>query len=131
MMTKRRCLAALAATLLAGSAAAQPDLKIQDRHPAYASDPLPEPKLVRTIPITPGHTFEERWEPVRELLAQQERRRAMAEPPAEQNAPAAVPAPLPRQRPAIRPAKLADVGEDICTRHGRRKVWQGRSWRCR
>jgi len=116
--------------LLASSAAlAQPDLKTQDRHPAYADEPTP--KSVRTIPISPAHTFEERWEPVRELLEQQQRRKAMMEPSPEQIQPSpplrGSVTPAPRARPLV----TAAAAGDICTRHNLRKVWQGRSWRCR
>jgi len=98
---------------------------------AQKTDRLPEdggPRTVRTIPIYPNevHSFEERWEPVRELIRQQAARQVLQQ----QNAPAASAAPLPTPRPA---AKVADRTKGLCERHGLRKVITngGRSWRCR
>ena len=116
----------LATLLLATPAVAQPLLdKIPDRHPAYANDPAPT--LVRTIPIAPVHTFEQRWEPARRLIEEQASRAALTQ----QTAPAAgsvdpPPIPRPRVRPGTRVA-------DLCQRHGKTKVFinGGKSWRCK
>jgi hypothetical protein len=121
------------------SAQPLPD-KFPDRHPAYANDPVEEPKLVRTIRIQPVHTFEQRWEPVRELLGDQQARQALAE----QNAPAAgsvAPMPVPRAKvPPVRatPAVWRSTDKDwhpkekdTCLKHGLKTIWNGLNWRCR
>jgi hypothetical protein len=116
---------ALAATLFGGLAVAQPDLKIQDRHPAMAGEPLP--KSVRTIPIGPVHTFEQRWEPVEQLLREQREREHLQGRPSAPAAPAVRTAAIvPAAKPVFRPPP------DICQRHGLRKVYSDRHrWRCR
>ena len=120
----------LATLLLTTPAAAQFDRatpeksdKIQDRHPAYFRD-LIEERRVTTEAI---HSFEQRWEPVQELIRQQAARRAMAEP----DAPAAS---LGALVPAPRAKKLAEdtrPAQALCVRHNLRTVWSGESWRCR
>ena len=110
-----------AAALLPIAAAAQP-AKIQDRHPAYANDPVGNDRLVRVEEI---HSFEQRWEPVRSLLAYQ---RMLGLAP--ENAPVATPAPL-RTPPRAKVADRAKAG-DVCTRHGMTKHYISRyHWRCR
>jgi len=118
----------LLATLASVTAWAQP-AKFEDRHPAYADEPTP--KSVRTIPISPAHTFEERWEPVRELLEQQQRRKAMIEPSPEQVAPAVAPAP--RERPRRATEALLWPTQEVCRKNGLHTVWAdgGKRWRCR
>jgi len=112
---------------LTSQVSAQPLLdKIPDRHPAYINDP--PPTVVRTIPISPVHTFEQRWEPAQRLIEEQAARRVAAE----QNASAVnsvAPTPIPRPKVRPRPVQVAD----ICTQHGRTKVFTngGKSWRCK
>jgi hypothetical protein len=115
---------------LTASVAAQPEtMKRQDRHPAYADEPTP----VRVVPTETIHTFEQRWEPVWPLLAQQAHERAVQARREAQNEPAGSVAPLPAPRPEIKAARVADRAKDLCERHGLRKVITngGRSWRCR
>jgi hypothetical protein len=120
----------LAMMLVSTAALAQPEIiKRQDRHPAYANEPLPEQRVTtETI-----HTFEQRWEPVWPLLAQQAHERAVQARREAQNEPAGSVAPLPAPRPEIKAARVADRAKDLCERHGLRKVITngGRSWRCR
>ena len=120
-----RLLLITAALLASGTALAQPEPKREDRHPAYVAEPV-ESKTVRTIPISPTHAFEERWAPI--------------PPPRSQNAPTGLPAatgivPVPGNRLRHDPIKAQPLARaaaaDICTRHGLRKVWHGKSWRCR
>jgi hypothetical protein len=117
-----RTAALLFALLASGAAIAQPDIpKREDRHPAYVGEPPP-----RVVPIERIHTFEQRWEPVLQLLHEQRMRQGI-----EQNAPAVTAAHaeaiLPRAKPQFRRSP------DLCERHGLRKVNTngGRSWRCR
>jgi hypothetical protein len=103
--------------LAAGPAAAQ---KIPDRHPDMVR--------AEARPLT----FEERWEPVRGLLARQAFGVLVSEPPPKQNAPAAPavdPVPVPRVRTVMVTIRKPD--QETCRRHGRRTVWNGNSWRCR
>lgn len=113
-----------------------------------ASTPLPVPRPVETSrqPAERELTFEERWEPVRQLppmirMNELEPRTIpvktitiRAEPavyvePAEQVVAAE---PMPKPRPAIRP-KIVFRPKDICARHGMHKqiTRGGKSWRCR
>jgi hypothetical protein len=109
---------AIGATVaVAGPAAGQ---KIPDRHPDMVR------AEVRPL------TFEERWEPVRGLLARQAFGVLVSEPPPKQNAPAAPavdPVPVPRVRTVMVTIRKPD--QETCRRHGRRTVWSGQSWRCR
>jgi hypothetical protein len=108
------------ALLAAGTATAQPDIpKREDRHPAYAADPPPP----RVVPIERIHTFEQRWEPVLQLLHEQRMRQGIG-----QSAPTGLPVPLPPVRPLT---EAAGRVRDVCERHNLRKVWRGKSWRCR
>ena len=111
--------AALVATVVA--AAAQP-AKIQDRHPAYANDPVVERRVTTEI----IHTFEQRWAPVRELLYWQAAQGLTPKP----DAPAAFPAPVERP-PAAKVAHRSKAG-DVCARHGMTKTYTSRhQWRCK
>ena len=97
-----------------GPAGAQ---KIQDRHPA----------MTAPVPLT----FEQRWEPVRQLLV---RDALVALPPAPQpvqNAPTGAAAPVePRPvRTVIVSSRKPD--KETCRRHGLRTVYNGESWKCR
>jgi hypothetical protein len=109
---------AIGATVaVAGPAAGQ---KIPDRHPDMVR------AEVRPL------TFEERWEPVRGLLARQAFGVLVSEPPRPQNAPASPavdPVPVPRVRTVMVTIRKPD--QETCRRHGRRTVWNGNSWRCR
>jgi len=112
-----------------------------------ASSPMPEPRpAVPRQPVERELTFEERWEPVRQLPPMIRMNELpprvipvrtipiRAEPavyiePAEQVATAE---PMPRPRPAIKP-KVIFRPMDVCRRHGMTKqiTRGGKSWRCR
>ena len=105
------------AALLAGVTAASAGEKIQDRHPA----------MVEPVPLT----FEQRWEPERQLLV---RDALVGLPPAAQTpqnapAPSAAPAEPRPVRTVIVTIRKPD--QETCKRHGRRTVWNGNSWSCR
>jgi hypothetical protein len=98
------------------------------------------PRVVRTIPIAP-HTFEGRWfgpPPASERwLSNQPPPSDRFEPvsyrPAEAENQSSPPlrgsvTPLPKVRPQHAVWRSTD---DICAQHNKRKVWQGKSWRCR
>ena len=80
-------------------------------------------------------TFEQRWEPVERAWGRRVKTITITKPPPEppQEAVAAInnAVPLPPERPIVqakpRPTRVAD----ICTKHGLRKVTEGRTWRCR
>jgi hypothetical protein len=88
---------------------------------------------VRTISYPRGLTqleFENRWEPVRELLAQQAAIRVQGVVPLPQPRPAReheIDAPVePRAR------RMARNNQDLCEKHGLRKVYSDRfRWRCK
>lgn len=119
-------------------AAAQPAReKIQDRHPAYAADPLPGERTVRVEII---HTFEQRGEPVEELL----RRQAGGGPVRIENVsassvtlerpgrpPDTVSASAEAKPERVRVASIRRPDQATCLRHGLRTVWSGKQWRCR
>lgn len=126
-----RCLIVVTiATLLTSAASTQP-LKIQDRHPDMVHEPLP----TRSVTTEAIHTFEQRWEPVLELLRRQ--RAAGLAPPLE-NVPARPVAPamdLPaREKQLVPKARTADRAKagDVCFRHGMVKMMVDKyRWRCR
>jgi len=105
------------AVLLASVSAAGAGEKIQDRHPA----------MVEAVPLT----FEQRWEPVRQLLV---RDALVALPPAPQpvqNAPPASAAPVEPRPVRTVVVTIRKPDQETCKRHGRRTVWNGNSWSCR
>ena len=106
---------ALALVLAAGPAAAQSG-KIQDRHPA----------MTAPVPLT----FEQRWEPVRQLLV---RDALTALPPAaqpQQNAPPASAAPVEPRPVRTVVVTIRKPDRETCLRHGLRTVWRGETWKC-
>jgi len=105
------------AALLAGVTAASAGEKIQDRHPA----------MTAPVPLT----FEQRWEPVRQLMV---RDALTALPPAaqpQQNAPAPSAAPVEPRPVRTVMVTIRKPDQETCKRHGRRTVWNGNSWSCR
>jgi len=105
------------AALLAGVTAAGAGEKIQDRHPA----------MTAPVPLT----FEQRWEPVRQLLV---RDALVGLPPAAQtpqNAPPASAAPVEPRPVRTVVVTIRKPDQETCKRHGRRTVWSGNSWSCR
>lgn len=107
---------ALALVLAAGPAAAQSG-KIQDRHPA----------MTAPVPLT----FEQRWEPVRQLLV---RDALVALPPAAQpvqNAPTGSAAPVEPRPVRTVIVSIRKPDKETCRRHGLRTVYNGESWKCR
>ena len=96
--------------------------KIQDRHPAYFRD-LVEERRVTTEAI---HSFEQRWEPVEQLLFEQRAREQLKR----SNAPAAVPVQTATVLPVVKPS-IRRPDQATCLRHNLRTVWNGQSWRCR
>ena len=115
----------VALALTIGTALAQPT-KDDGRHPAYRGDPVPE-RIVRVEII---HTFEQRWEPVWQLLTPEERLWLHPTTAAPARLPVASAVVLEPTAPAPR-ARIADRVSNVCTRHGLRKVETGRTWRCR
>ena len=108
------------AALLASVTAAGAGEKIQDRHPAMIPQAQP-------VPLT----FEQRWEPVRQLLV---RDALTALPPAAQptqNAPPASAAPVEPRPVRTVMVTIRKPDQETCKRHGRRTVWNGNSWSCR
>jgi len=105
------------AGLLAGVAQATAGEKIQDRHPA----------MTAPVPLT----FEQRWEPVRQLLV---RDALVALPPAAQpaqNAPTGSAAPVEPRPVRTVTVTIRKPDRETCKRHGLRTVYNGESWRCR
>ena len=105
------------AGLLAGVAQATAGEKIQDRHPA----------MTAPVPLT----FEQRWEPVRQLLV---RDALVGLPPAAQpvqNAPAASAAPVEPRPVRTVIVSIRKPDKETCRRHGLRTVYNGESWKCR
>jgi len=103
--------------MIVGPAGAQ---KIQDRHPAMIPQAQP-------VPLT----FEQRWEPVRQLLV---RDALTALPPAAQpvqNAPTGSAAPVEPRPVRTVVVTIRKPDQETCKRHGRRTVWSGNSWSCR
>ena len=100
------------AALLASVSAATAGEKIQDRHPA----------MVEAVPLT----FEQRWEPVRQLLVRQ-----ALTPPPEQNAPAPSAAPVEPRPVRTVIVSIRKPDKETCRRHGLRTVYNGESWKCR
>ena len=97
--------------------------RIDPRLLAPRGDLLDAPvKIIRTIPIT------------RESETQSRPREATVEPEKEPeprgDVQSDVPVPLPVARPHVRKIRTVSV-DNICTRHGMRKVVYGRTWRCR
>ena len=91
--------------------------KIQDRHPA----------MTAPVPLT----FEQRWEPVRQLMV---RDALVALPPAPQtpqNAPTGSAAPVEPRPVRTVVVTIRKPDQETCKRHGRRTVWSGNSWSCR
>ncbi len=108
---------AILAVLLAGVTAASAGEKIQDRHPA----------MTAPVPLT----FEQRWEPVRQLLV---RDALVGLPPAPQpvqNAPTGSAAPVEPRPVRTVVVTIRKPDRETCRRHGLRTVYNGESWRCR
>jgi len=108
------------AALLASVTAASAGEKIQDRHPAM----IP---VAQAVPLT----FEQRWEPVRQLLV---RDALTALPPAaqpQQNAPTGSAVPVEPRPVRTVVVTIRKPDQETCKRHGRRTVWSGNSWSCR
>ena len=108
------------AGLLAGVTAAGAGEKIQDRHPAMIPQAQP-------VPLT----FEQRWEPVRQLLV---RDALTALPPAAQpvqNAPTGSAAPVEPRPVRTVTVTIRKPDRETCKRHGLRTVYNGESWKCR
>jgi hypothetical protein len=108
------------AALLAGVAQAAGGEKIQDRHPAMIPQAQP-------VPLT----FEQRWEPVRQLLV---RDALVALPPAPQptqNAPTGSAAPVEPRPVRTVTVTIRKPDRETCKRHGLRTVYSGESWKCR
>ncbi len=117
------------AGLLAGVAQATAGEKIQDRHPAMIS----VAQVVRAPAPREGAplTFEQRWEPVRQLLV---RDALVGLPPAAQptqTAPAPSAAPVEPRPVRTVVVTIRKPDQETCKRHGRRTVWSGNSWSCR
>jgi len=105
------------AALLASVTAASAGEKIQDRHPA----------MTAPVPLT----FEQRWEPVRQLMV---RDALTALPPAaqpQQNAPAPSAAPVEPRPVRTVIVSIRKPDKETCRRHGLRTVYNGESWKCR
>jgi len=105
------------AALLAGVAQATAGEKIQDRHPAMTA-PVP-------------FTFEQRWEPVREMLVRDALTALPPAPQPTQNAPAPSAAPVEPRPVRTVMVTIRKPDQETCKRHGRRTVWNGNSWSCR
>ncbi len=106
---------AILAGLLVGVSAATAGEKIQDRHPAM----IPQAQVV---PLT----FEQRWEPVRQLLVRQ-----ALTPAPEQNAPAPSAAPVEPRPVRTVIVSIRKPDKETCRRHGLRTVYNGESCKCR
>jgi hypothetical protein len=105
------------AGLLASVTAASAGEKIQDRHPA----------MTAPVPLT----FEQRWEPVRQLLV---RDALTALPPAAQpvqNAPTGSAAPVEPRPVRTVTVTIRKPDRETSKRHGLRTVYNGESWKCR
>ena len=91
----------------------------------------PAPQAVRVIQLD-TRTFDQRW-PMNALP--QENRvqsiRVAAEIPLPTARPAVDENAAPVSSPPARVVRRAALRQDLCARHGLRKVTQGRSWRCR
>ena len=107
---------ALALVLAAGPAAAQSG-KIQDRHPA----------MTALVPLT----FEQRWEPVRQLLVRDALVGLPPAPQTPQNAPPASAAPVEPRPVRTVIVSIRKPDKETCRRHGLRTVYSGEAWRCR
>ena len=103
--------------MIVGPAGAQ---KIQDRHPAMIPQAQP-------VPLT----FEQRWEPVRQLLVRDALVGLPPAPQTPQNAPPASAAPVEPRPVRTVVVTIRKPDQETCKRHGRRTVWSGNSWSCR